>query len=44
MLKQVDDRGNVRTDKSGSERPFGLPDKIGYMFGDFGNEIGRAHV
>ena len=39
MLKQVDDRGNVRTDKSGSERPFGLPDKIGYMFGDFGNDF-----
>lgn len=39
MLKEVDDKGNVKADKSGSERPFGLMDKIGYMFGDFGNDF-----
>lgn len=38
MSETVDNRGNVKTDKS-SERPFGLPDKIGYMFGDFGNDF-----
>ena len=39
MLREVDDKGNVKTDRSGSERPFGLLDKIGYMFGDFGNDF-----
>ena len=39
MAKQVDDRGNIKRDRSVSERPFGLPDKIGYMFGDFGNDF-----
>lgn len=39
MFKKEDDRGNVKTQKEGSERPFGLPDKIGYMFGDFGNDF-----
>lgn len=39
MLKQVDGKGNAKMDKSGSERPFGLADKIGYMFGDFGNDF-----
>lgn len=39
MLTKTDDRGNVRTDRSELERPFGLPDKLGYMFGDFGNDF-----
>ena len=39
MSKTVDDRGNVKTDNTSKERPFGLGDKIGYMFGDFGNDF-----
>jgi len=39
MARTVDDRGNVKTDDTGSVRPFGLADKIGYMFGDFGNDF-----
>ena len=34
-----DDRGSVKKDYSGQMRPFGLQDKIGYMFGDFGNDF-----
>ena len=40
MSRTVDERGNVRMDKEGKEiPPFGLRDKIGYMFGDFGNDF-----
>lgn len=39
MVNKTDGRGNIRTDHSAGERPFGLPDKIGYMFGDFGNDF-----
>ncbi len=39
MSKTVDEKGNVRMDNEGKERPFGLRDKIGYMFGDFGNDF-----
>ena len=39
MSKTVDEKGNVRMDNQGKERPFGLRDKIGYMFGDFGNDF-----
>lgn len=35
----VDEKGNVRRDSSDSVRPFGIRDKIGYMFGDFGNDF-----
>ncbi|SOY32439.1 putative symporter YjmB [Acetatifactor muris] len=35
----TDDRGDRKTDASGEIRPFGLRDKIGYMFGDFGNDF-----
>jgi len=45
MSKTVDDRGNVKItpEIDGRDRadfrPFGLRDKIGYMFGDFGNDF-----
>lgn len=44
MSKTIDDRGNVKTTPNGKGtapdvRPFGLRDKIGYMFGDFGNDF-----
>ena len=39
MSRTVDDRGNVKTDDVANVRPFGLRDKIGYMFGDFGNDF-----
>lgn len=39
MSETVDNRGNKKTDAGGLERPFGLLDKIGYMFGDFGNDF-----
>ena len=35
----TDDRGNRKEDCYGEVRPFGLRDKIGYMFGDFGNDF-----
>ena len=38
MAKTVDGNGNVKEDRSGG-RPFGIRDKIGYMFGDFGNDF-----
>lgn len=34
-----DDRRSVKRDQSGHMRPFGFRDKIGYMFGDFGNDF-----
>lgn len=39
MSETVDDKGNVRKDRTGDVRPFGIRDKIGYMFGDFGNDF-----
>ena len=39
MSRTVDDEGNVREDRTGDVRPFGIRDKIGYMFGDFGNDF-----
>ena len=39
MSSIIDDRGNVKTEEAGSVRPFGIRDKIGYMFGDFGNDF-----
>lgn len=39
MSRTVDDKGNVKTDNTLTERPFGWKDKIGYMFGDFGNDF-----
>ena len=35
----ADGGGSVKTDQSSHMRPFGLRDKIGYMFGDFGNDF-----
>lgn len=39
MAVIIDDKGNRKRDDSGNVRPFGLRDKIGYMFGDFGNDF-----
>lgn len=39
MSSITDERGNVKTEDGGSVRPFGIRDKIGYMFGDFGNDF-----
>lgn len=39
MSRKVDESGNVKIDDTGKQRPFGLRDKIGYMFGDFGNDF-----
>lgn len=39
MRRTVDDRGNGKADRSAEMRPFGIRDKIGYMFGDFGNDF-----
>ena len=39
MTRTVDDKGNIREDRGGEVRPFGIRDKIGYMFGDFGNDF-----
>lgn len=39
MSRTVDDRGNVKSNISEKVRPFGIKDKIGYMFGDFGNDF-----
>ncbi len=39
MEKTVDENGNVRWDGSAQAPPFGIRDKIGYMFGDFGNDF-----
>ena len=39
MSRTVDDKGNVKEDRAGDVRPFGIRDKIGYMFGDFGNDF-----
>lgn len=37
-MQQKTDSG-VRTDRSKEIRPFGLRDKLGYLFGDFGNDF-----
>lgn len=39
MSRTVDEKGNVREDRAEDVRPFGIRDKIGYMFGDFGNDF-----
>ena len=39
MSKKIDEKGNVRTEEGRQERPFGWKDKIGYLFGDFGNDF-----
>lgn len=39
MSKIVDDRGSRKREAEESVRPFGMRDKIGYMFGDFGNDF-----
>lgn len=39
MVSRTDDKGNIRKDNSAEARPFGLTDKLGYMFGDFGNDF-----
>ncbi len=39
MGRTVDDKGNVKANAGENVRPFGLRDKIGYMFGDFGNDF-----
>ncbi len=39
MAGAVDERGNTKADESRKARPFGICDKIGYMFGDFGNDF-----
>ncbi len=31
--------GRARVDRTGEVRPFGLRDKLGYLFGDFGNDF-----
>ncbi len=39
MERKVDEYGDVRKDCAEKVRPFGLRDKLGYMFGDFGNDF-----
>ena len=39
MSNKIDEKGNIRTDHSAAAPPFGLKDKLGYMFGDFGNDF-----
>ncbi len=39
MSSMSDSRENVKTEDARSVRPFGIRDKIGYMFGDFGNDF-----
>lgn len=39
MSKEIDEKGNVRIEDDSRERPFDFRDKIGYMFGDFGNDF-----
>lgn len=36
---RIDDKGNKKEEISAGIRPFGIRDKIGYMFGDFGNDF-----
>lgn len=39
MAKKKEDDGRLRMDQTQQIRPFGIRDKIGYMFGDFGNDF-----
>ncbi len=39
MSEMTDDKKNRKTDCGNEVRPFGIRDKIGYMFGDFGNDF-----
>ena len=39
MSEMTDDKKNRKTDCGNVVRPFGIRDKIGYMFGDFGNDF-----
>ena len=39
MRKTVEDRGNLKEEITKAVRPFGVRDKVGYMFGDFGNDF-----
>ncbi len=39
MERKVDEYGDVRQERTEEVRPFGLRDKLGYMFGDFGNDF-----
>ena len=32
------------TDNNGKVKPFGIKDKLGYMFGDFGNDFVISYV
>ena len=39
MSEKIDDKGNRKEEITEDVRPFGIRDKIGYMFGDFGNDF-----
>ena len=39
MSQRKESDGSVRIDQTQETRPFGIRDKIGYMFGDFGNDF-----
>lgn len=39
MSQKKDEDGNVRIDNTKEVRPFGIRDKLGYLFGDFGNDF-----
>lgn len=39
MSQKTENQGNVRENRTAEARPFGLRDKIGYLFGDFGNDF-----
>lgn len=39
MSQRKESDGSIRTDHTEETRPFGIRDKIGYMFGDFGNDF-----
>lgn len=39
MEGKADEKGNVKAVDAGTIPPFGFRDKIGYMFGDFGNDF-----
>lgn len=39
MSQSIEKEGSIRTNVTDEKRPFGLRDKIGYMFGDFGNDF-----
>lgn len=39
MSQKTEKDGGVRIDNTEQKRPFGMRDKIGYLFGDFGNDF-----